>query len=141
MMYPNRGKWLDNGQWIDGYLYIDTPLYCFTEDASVMPKSCSILCPGFADWGMARPMEKYPVDPNSVGTYIGMKGTTTTGEQVELATGMIVNLSDYHGRRHSVEIKGPAGGGFYYGGDGFSDEYITNASDIQVIGNACEIKE
>lgn len=137
--YPYRGKRKDNGQWVNGFLYEDTPLYCFQEDYRTQPKQTYILCPGFADWGMPRKLEKYAVEPESVGLYVGMRVKNTDGEKVELCTGMVLDLTDYHGRRKGVELWGLHGGAFYYGGDGYSDEYLTNARNIVVIGNACEM--
>lgn len=141
MDYPNRGKRIDNGEWVDGFLYESTPLCCFREDYELQPRECYILQPGFADWGMPRPMEKYAIEPGSIGTYVGMRVKSINGDKVELCTGMVLNLTDYHGRREGVELCGPHGGAFYYGGDGFSDEYLTNAVDIVVVGNTCEMED
>lgn len=47
--------------------------------------------------------------------------------------GDIVTLKDYHGKR--TVLVGAGNGSFYYGGDGFSDEFIYNAQNVEVIGN------
>lgn len=65
-----RAKTLDTQKWVIGYIYDNTPLYCFKEDADRLGKEIYILTPGFADWGMPRPMEKYRIDPKTICKYI-----------------------------------------------------------------------
>lgn len=58
---------------------------------------------------------------------------------VEIYEGDILKLTDYHGER-IVEIAFYQGV-YYYTGDGFSDEYIFNSREREVIGNTYENPE
>ncbi|MEG1926583.1 MAG: hypothetical protein RR415_12655 [Ruthenibacterium sp.] len=127
-----RGVNREQNKWVYGQLVVvDGPLYCLQSDydAAGDETRTFIQTTGFADWGMPRSPEFEEVIPGSVGQYVGAK----VGD-VELYTGMICNLTDYHGRRENVTIHGPIAGCFYYGGDGFSDEYLINAAQIEVVG-------
>lgn len=73
--YLYKAKQLENKEWITGYIYDCTPLYCFKEDYKKMPQEMYILKPGFADWGMPRPMEQYKIDPKTVCRYTGYLDT------------------------------------------------------------------
>lgn len=138
-IYPNRGKRKDNGTWVTGFFYEDTPLYVFSGDALNIPRQCYILEPGFADWGMPREMVKYQVVPESVGYYTGMSAQMLDMPVIEpIYTGMVVDLTDSHGKRHAVTVKGPMNGAFMYGGDKYSDEPLCNAKDIIIVGNKLE---
>ena len=114
-----RGKRLDNGNWIRGML-------CYGRwNEPLKP---------FPNWKL----EIQPIDdlmnlhviiPETVGQYTGLKDKNGK----EIYEGDIARLKDYHGER-IVSISFYSGV-YYYGGDGFSDEYMFNSSDREVIGN------
>lgn len=135
-IYPNRGKRKEDCRWVTGFFYEDTPLYAFAEDGERIPRECYILEPDFADWGMPRAMVLYKVIPESIGVYTGMNAKMPDGNTVPLYTGMRVNLTDIHGYRKRVGIKGPLNGAFYYGGDGQQEELLCFAKNILIIGDA-----
>lgn len=128
---PFRGKDVVTQKNVYGYLYDATPLHCCGEGE---PKELFILVPGFADWEMPRPVEPYRVYPESVGVNTGLKVVNTAGEKLTLYTGEKVRLKDYHGVREVTVKQFPSGGAFFYGGDGYSDEYLSNAREIVVLG-------
>lgn len=74
--------------------------------------------------------------PKSIGVYTGMNAKMPDGNTVPLYTGMRVNLTDIHGYRKRVEIKGPLNSVFYYGGDGQQEELLCFAKNILIIGDA-----
>jgi YopX protein. len=50
----------------------------------------------------------------------------------------LVKVHDYHGVRKGSVWYSNVYGAFFYGGDEFSDEYLFNARNIEVIGNIYE---
>ena len=70
-MYSYKAKEKNTNQWVEGYIYDATPLYCFKEDYKKLDPELYIIKPGFADWGMPRPMEVYEIIPSTVSKFIG----------------------------------------------------------------------
>lgn len=67
-----RAKTIEGGEWVYGYLlHLEPPLQCF-EDEKSQKGDTFIFNTGDADWNMPRPMDMYPVDPETVGQFIGM---------------------------------------------------------------------
>lgn len=70
--YTYKAKLKKSGAWIeDGFIYEDTPLYCFNQDYESIERNFWFLKPGFADWGLTRPMEKYKIIPETISRFIG----------------------------------------------------------------------
>lgn len=61
-----KAKRKDNGEWIKGVPYETTPLYCFSSDYEKLGRTFVMIYPGFADWGMPRPMEMVEIDPETI---------------------------------------------------------------------------
>ena len=70
--YTYKAKLKKSGAWIeDGFIYEDTPLYCFNQDYESIERNFWFLKPGFADWGLTRPMEKYRIIPETISRFTG----------------------------------------------------------------------
>lgn len=74
---------------------------------------------------------KYEIDPETVCQYTGL--TDRNGRKI--FENDVVKLEDYHGHRTVYVFYGEDCGCWFYGGDGFSDEYIFNGQQKEVIGN------
>ena len=135
-----RGKRKDNNEWVHGGFYkhqlkTPSPIVPKGEKPEEIEYAYIIVVSGFSDWNMPKPLLAYEITFESIGIFFGyfdIKGN-------KIFTGDIVKLNDYHGQR-IVEIKF-YNGIFYYTGDGFSDEHIRNAKDIEIIGNIIENPE
>lgn len=72
-----RGKRVDNDEWEYGYLYHHAPpLQCFAGEQKSNGDTF-IVKTGFADWNMIRPMDMFPVVPETVGQFTGLHDRTT----------------------------------------------------------------
>lgn len=118
-----RGKRVADGKWVYGDLS-QRQLLTFIE---------------FYDMNANGKKGKYheaAVDIETVGQYIGL--TDNNGKL--MFEGDIVKLEDYHGER-TVYIFWGNSGSWFYGGDGYSDEYIFNSHEREVIGNIYDNKQ
>ena len=61
-----KAKRKDNGKWVKGVPYETTPLYCFQSDYEKLGQTFVMIYPGFADWGMPRPMEMVEIKPETI---------------------------------------------------------------------------
>ena len=59
--------------WVEGSIYRhDPPLQCVTlGDPDAEQPTYYIICTGFADWNMPRPVDTYEVDPETICQYTG----------------------------------------------------------------------
>ena len=112
-----RGKRIDNGEWEIGY-YV-----CFiTGSGKVSHRIYSSYAESDCrDW---------EVDPETVEEYTGL--IDKNGKKI--FEGDIIRSKDYHGDRWGT-VDYFAGTYYLGGADGYSDEYIFNESDKEVIGN------
>lgn len=115
-----RAKRIDDGEWVEGFLfstndhtYIAYPNQ-FDDDLFLSPNEIFI-----------------EVDPETVCQCTGL--TDKNGRRI--FKNDIVKLEDYHGHRTVYVFYGEDCGCWFYGGDGFSDEYIFNGQQKEVIGN------
>ena len=131
---PYRGFSKIKKEWVYGFLYEDTPIYCVKEDIETMGREFSILVPGFADWGMPRPMEKYPVTESSVGMYTGVC-VNLNGNEYPIYTNMRLDVCDANGRRKNLVVKGPVGGCFVCGGDEYPDTPLGDLLEIHNVSD------
>lgn len=103
-----------DGTWIYGYLCDENYINTVDED----------------EYGEKFTSEML-VDPKTVCQYTGL--TDKAGKKI--FENDIVTLEDYHGHRTAYVFYGEDYGCWFYGGDRFSDEYIFNGQQKEVIGN------
>ena len=132
--YPNRGFCNKQKQWVYGFIYDDTPIYCFREDYEQLGRNLFILVPGFADWGMPRPVEKYPVVSDSVGVFTGLV-VKLDDKDIPVYTGMRIDACDEHGRRENLVVSGPVGGCFVCGGDDYPNTPLGELLEIHKVAD------
>ena len=128
--YPYRGYCREQKKWVLGFLYDATPMYCFREDYEMLGRNLCILVPGFADWGMPRPVEQYPVVADSVGMYTGLT-VHCNGEDIPIYTGMQLGVREANGCLQKLTVTGPVNGCFVCSGDGAPDTPLSSLLQIQ----------
>lgn len=109
------------GMWVEGY----------NVRLTNGKKTVNRIYTGFAatdcdDWFP----DYFNVLPSTVGQYTGM--TDRNGEKI--FTNDRLDLTDWAKRDRTVEVLGFHNGVCWFGGDGFSDEYIFNSNNRLVIG-------
>ncbi len=132
--YPYQGFCREQNRWVYGFLYDATPIYCFQEDYETQGRALFILVPGFADWGMPRPVEQYPVIADSVGMYTGVT-VHFNGKDCPLYTGMLLDVCDANGRREKLTVSGPDGGCFVCGGDEYPSTPLSELLEIHNVSD------
>ena len=128
--YPYRGYCREQKKWVLGFLYDATPMYCFREDYEMLGRNLCILVPGFADWGMPRPVEQYPVVADSVGMYTGLT-VHCNGEDIPIYPGMQLGVREANGCLQKLTVTGPVNGCFVCSGDGAPDTPLSSLLQIQ----------
>lgn len=118
-----RGKRVDGGEWVFGSLYYDKDCFGNITGSWIYE----------FDTNHGR-IFSFAVELETVGQFIGLGDVNGK----EIYEGDILNLKDYHGKR--LVFVDFYHGVYYYTGDGFSDEYIFNANDIEILGNIYENK-
>jgi len=69
-----RGINVKNNRWVHGgYHHHEKKTSCVIEFNDEVEYSDIIMCSGFSDWNMAKPIDLYEVFPHSVGQYIGIR--------------------------------------------------------------------
>lgn len=116
-----KAKRTDNGEWIEGYL-----LESFNGDSYIATELEHIL-------GLTKLCEVYG---NTICQYTGL--TDRNGKKIW--ENDIIRLEDYQGSRMAYVFYGDCGS-WFYGGDGFSDEYVWNGQFKEVIGNVFDHPE
>lgn len=132
--YPYQGFCREQNRWVSGFLYDATPIYCFQEDYETQGRALFILVPGFADWGMPRPVEQYPVIADSVGMYTGVT-VHLNGKDCPIYTGMLLDVCDANGRRENLTVSGPDGGCFVCGGDEYPSTPLSELLEIHNVSD------
>ena len=128
--FPNRGYCPAQNRYVYGYLYDATPSYCFSGDIERMGRQLLILVPGFADWGLPRPVEQYLVDPDTVGSYTGLC-VELANQTVPVYTGMRMDVQDEYGLRTGLTVSGPVDGCFVYGGDRYPTMPLKKSLEVK----------
>lgn len=72
----------------------------------------------------------FDIIPSTVGQYTGL----TDKNNEKIFTNDRLDLTDWANRDRTVEVLGFHNGVCWFGGDGFSDEYLFNSSNRLVIG-------
>lgn len=132
--YPYRGFCRKLNKWVSGFLYDATPMYCFREDYETQGRNLFILVPGFADWGMPRPVEKYPVLAESVGMYTGVT-LQLHGKEYPIYTGMLLDARDANGRRKKLTVSGPVNGCFVCGDEEYPQAPLSELLEIYMVSD------
>lgn len=107
----------------------------FYGNLAIVPKDNRIQKQGHYISNSAGMPFAYQIRPETVGQYAGLNDKA--GKPIY--EGDILKLKDYHGER--IVTVNFHNGLYYYGGDGFSDEYLINSRDREVIGNIWENPE
>lgn len=130
-----RGKLVGSGAWVYGGFHLHTeytanPIVPRGGEPDVSPKVAYIIEDGFSDWQMPKPIRMLPVDMKTVGQFVGR--LDINGNKV--FEGDFINCENYHGKvQGSVQYVLSE---FYLAcSSGYSDEYLLNCSNLEVIGN------
>ena len=122
-----RGKRIDNGEWVYGY-----PVGWQNEggDISIVDSRFGACIDESGNLMMLEAPFVTKVDPATVGQCTGL--TDKNGKRI--FEGDIVKCTNYHG---AVEGNVDYSESLFYlaCSSGYSDEYLFNCSDIEVIGN------
>lgn len=118
-----RAKRRDIGEWVEGSLVYYRHII-------------SVISHDEQHYNYYGNLPSFRVFPETIGQYTGL----TDRNGVKIFEGDILKLKDYHGTR-IVRVFWGDMGSWFYGGDGFSDEYIFNSHDKKVIGNVYDNPE